>query len=248
MTVSATLRLAGPFNGDGSTTVFPFTFKVFEATDLAVETLNTSSGAFAALTLDSDYSVALNADQDASPGGSITLLAGGLAVGLALTITTAAAQEQSLDLTNGGGFYPDVINNELDAIVILIQQLQMQLARAIQTQLPDTASMVLPAPALRAGKMLMFDANGNIELVPIAGGSSIVPGAQTAAGNIDTVNRDFTFVAAAGATPSILVFAGGVFQDPSTDYSAPVFVSGTNWKISFTTPPANGPIKILMLG
>lgn len=248
MTISSTTRVAGPFTGTGATATFPFLFKVVDIGDLEVVTLNLASGAIATLVLDSDYSAALNADQDTTPGGSITLLAGNLATGLTLTITTDMAELQGLDLTNGGGFYPDVINSALDTLTILVQQLQAQLNRALQLQLPDAAvNTVLPAPALRAGKMLMFDASGNVQLVPVASGG-IVPGAQSAAGTVNGVNKVFTFTAAAGATPSILLFAGGVFQDPATDYGVPVFVSGTTWSITFTTAPSNGPIKVLMLG
>jgi hypothetical protein len=247
MTISSTTRVAGPYTGDGSTTTFPFSFKVFEASDLYVVTLNTASGAIAVLALTADYSASLNADQDSSPGGSITLVAGGLAVGLTLTITTDMAELQGVDLTNGGGFYPDVINGALDTLTILLQQIQLQLGRALQIPFGDNSAMTLPAAALRAGKLLMFDAAGNPSLVTVASGS-IVPGVQSAAGNVDGANEVFTFTAAVGATPSIMVFAGGAYQDPASDYGVPAFVSGTTWRITFTTAPTNGPIKVMMLG
>jgi hypothetical protein len=247
MTISTTNRVAGPYIGDGSTAIFPFTFKAYQTSDLLVATLNTASGEVEELTLVTDYSVALNADQDSNPGGSITLTAGGLAVGLTLSITTDIAEEQSLNLISGGGFFPEVITDALDKLTILVQQLAATLGRTVQVSFGDSSDMGLPAPALRANKLLMFDGSGNLSLATVASGS-IVPGAQTAGGTVNSVNKDFTFAAAAGPTPSIIVFAGGVFQDPSTDYGAPVFVSGTTWKITFTSAPANGPIKVLMLG
>jgi hypothetical protein len=246
MTISSTNRVAGPYAGDGSTATFPFTFKVFSTGDLEVVTLNTASGAITPLALTTDYSAILNANQDTSPGGSITLNAGGLAVGLNLTITTDMSETQSVNLVNGGGFFPDVINTALDFVTILIQQLATKLGRAIRAPFGDSSSMELPAPALRAGKVLMFDANGNVQLVSVASGS-IVPGAQTAGGLVNGTNKDFTFSAAAGATPSIIVFAGGVYQSPATDYGVPVFVSGSTWKITFTVAPANAPVTMLML-
>lgn len=246
MTISSTNRVAGPYIGDGVTTIFPFTFKVFAAADLLVATLNTASGAVTDLNLTSDYSVALNTDQDANPGGSITLTAGGLAVGLTLSITTDMDEVQPVNLVNGGGFFPEVINQALDTLTILIQQLQLQSNRAMQVPFADSADMELPAPALRAGKMLMFDASGNLQLVPVAAGG-IVPGAQVSPSTVNAINKNFTFTAAAGATPNIIVFAGGIYQSPTTDYGLPVFVSGTTWKITFTTAPENGPVTILML-
>jgi hypothetical protein len=247
MTISSITRVAGPFTGNGTTATFPFTFKVFAAPDLYVVLTNLASGQITLLGLTTDYSVALDADQDTNPGGSITLTAGNLAAGFTLTITTAMPELQNLDLTNGGGFYPDDINAALDTIVILIQQMMLQLGRAVQISFGDAGSMQLPSAAQRAGNLLMFDASGNIQLVPVASGG-IVPGAQTAAGTVDGDNKIFTFSAAAGPTPSILVYAGGIFQDPATDYGAPVFESGTTWQITFTDAPPSGPIKILMLG
>jgi hypothetical protein len=208
--------------------------------------LNLITGAIAQLVLTTDYTVALNADQDSSPGGSITLTAGNLATGMTLTLTTDIAQLQGLDLTNGGAFYPDVINAALDLLTVLVQQLQVQASRSLQIPVTDTASMQLPAAPLRAGNVLMFDVNGNLALVPVASGS-IVPGAQSANGTVNGLNQVFTFSAAAGTTPSILLFAAGVFQDPATDYSPVSFVSGTTWQITFTTAPTAGPIKVLML-
>lgn len=248
MTISSTNRLAGPYIGDGTTAIFPFTFKTFAKDDLLVMTL-ASSGAIAVLTLDADYSAVLNGNQDTNPGGSITLLAGNLAVGLQLIISTDMAELQSVNLTNGGGFYPDVINTVLDTLVILVQQLQLQASRAIQAELPDTVDMTLPGPAVRAGKVIMFDAAGNLQLVTLASGSSSVVGGQVAAGTVDGANKDFTFTASAAVTPTPIVFAGGVYQSPvggSPDYGTPVHVSGTTWKITFTTAPTNGPISILM--
>jgi len=248
MTISSTNRIAGPFTGDGTTATFPFTFKVFEDSDLYVVTLNLSTGALTVLTLTTDYSVTLDADQDTNPGGSITLTAGNLATGLTLTITTDIAALQGVDLTNGGGFYPDVINGALDLLTILIQQLLDTAARSLQYPMGDTTTnAVLPSAAQRAGMVLAFDSNGNPELLPFASGS-IVPGSQTAAGTINGVNKNFTFTAASTSTPSILVFAAGAFQDPATDYGVPTLVTGATWQITFTNAPLNGPIKILMLG
>ena len=44
MTISSTVRIAGPFIGTGTATVFPFAFKVFTATNLQVVRVDTSTG------------------------------------------------------------------------------------------------------------------------------------------------------------------------------------------------------------
>ena len=252
MTISSTTRVAGPFSGDGTASTFPFAFKVFEDTDLYVATLDVAAGAIAVLTLDSDYSVTLNADQDTSPGGSVTLIATGvagatLAAGYTLTVTTDMAALQGLDLTNGGGFYPDVINAALDTLTILVQQLQTQLGRTVQAPLVDAApTMALPPAAERAGTVLMFDGNGNLTLVPMAPGG-VVPGAQGAVGAVNGQNKVFTFQASAASAPAPLVFVGGVFQTPVIDYGAPVNTGGTTWEITFVNPPAAGRVSIVLL-
>ena len=68
MTISSTDDpRAGPFNGNGSQPVFPFVFKTFAKADLLVVRTD-EDGIEYVLVLDSDYSVSLNADQDANPG------------------------------------------------------------------------------------------------------------------------------------------------------------------------------------
>jgi hypothetical protein len=243
MTISSPNRVAGPFIGSGATATFPFTFKVFDATDLYVVLL--LSGTITVLDLTTDYTAALNADQDSSPGGSITLTAGNLATGYTLTITTDIAALQGLDLTNAGGFYPDVINAALDRLTILVQQLLDLNSRSLQVPIVDASPVVsLPAAGERAGKLLMFDANGNVTLVPVAPGSG-VPGAQTAGGTVDGVNTVFTFAASPDSQPVPLVFAGGIFQSPGTDYGSPTLV-GSLWQIVFTVPPTQAPITVAL--
>jgi hypothetical protein len=246
MTISSVIRKAGPFIGNGGASTFAFAFKVFAATDLLVVTAETDTGAETTLTLNSDYSVALNADQDGNPGGSITLLAAPLATGFVLVITTAIPQLQGTAVTNSGGFYPDVFNAALDLLTVYAQQLREVLDRSLSFPVTDAATAALPPAPSRAGKIFAFDANGNPSLITVAPGG-IIPGAQAAAGAVDSVNKDFTFTAAAGATPIPLVFAGGVFQSPGTDYVLPVFVSGSSWKITFIAAPPSGPITVLLL-
>ena len=113
MTISSTVRIAGPYIGSGAATVFPFAFKVFAAAEMQVAKLNTTSNVETILVLNTDYTVQLNGDQNSNPGGTITLPAV-LASGYNLTITSDIANLQPTDLTNQGGFYPEVITDALD--------------------------------------------------------------------------------------------------------------------------------------
>ena len=159
MTISSTTRIAGPYIGSGAATVFPFAFKVFAAAEMQVAKLNTTSNVETILTLTTDYTVQLNGDQNGTPGGTITLPAV-LASGYNLTITSDIANLQPTDLTNQGGFYPEVITDALDRATIQIQQLD-QNSRAIKIPLSDgVLDMTTPVVAERASKYLAFDSLG----------------------------------------------------------------------------------------
>lgn len=248
MTISSTTRVAGPYAGTGSGSIFPFNFKVFDQTDLSVVTLIVASGVSTVLALTTDYTVDLNVEQDTTPGGTITLVAGPLPTGSTLTMTSAIAELQGLDLTNGGGFYPDTINAALDLLTILVQQLTLQVAGALQVPLSDSGTtLILPPAKVRAGKLLMFDSNGNLSLIPVAPGTG-VPGAQASPSTVDGTNTVFAFSAAATPAPVPMVFVGGVYQTPIDDYTAPVFQTGTTWNLTFAQAPTQGPITVVLLG
>ena len=117
MTIPATTRKAGPFLGTGAQTVFPFAFKVFSANDVAV-TVADAAGVETELS-SADYTVTLNANQDTSPGGTVTYPRSGAAlpVNSRLVITSGVDLDQPLDLPSGGNFSPLALENELDRIV-----------------------------------------------------------------------------------------------------------------------------------
>lgn len=131
MTISSTSRKSGPYAGNDTATDFPFDFKVFSASDLLVVRAD-ASGDETALILDTDYTVTLNTNQDANPGGTVALPAA-LATGFSLVITSDMENLQPAELTNNGGFYPKVINTALDRLTILVQQVAEQVGRAVKT-------------------------------------------------------------------------------------------------------------------
>ncbi|OZI23755.1 hypothetical protein CAL26_10010 [Bordetella genomosp. 9] len=133
MTISSETRKAGPDTGNGSTTVWPFDFKVFLKSDLQV-LVTDAEGQDTILVLDSDYSVALNADQDGNPGGSVTYPLSGdpLAAPSKITIVSAVPYTQPTDLSNSGGFYPETIEQMVDRVTIQVQQVRGDLGRALK--------------------------------------------------------------------------------------------------------------------
>lgn len=157
MTVPSTTRKAGPYAGNGVATSFPFVFKVFAKTDVSV-ILTDSNGSATTLLLDSDYSVTLNADQDANPGGSITYPAlvgpAPLPAGSTLTMIGGLEASQDTDLTNGGRYLPDVIEAAFDKLTILVQQLKEVSSRTLQAAVGTTVSLIFPAPS--SGKFIRW--------------------------------------------------------------------------------------------
>ena len=218
MTISSTNRKAGPYIGNGTTTVFPFYFKVFTAADVEVVRLTVATNVETTLALTTDYTVALNTDQNATPGGSITLVAGALAAGFNLVITSDIGNLQPTDLTNQGGFYPDVINDALDRATIQIQQLQESVDRAALlpiTSAEDAAALVADIVRLAdSADNLDTDAVNIASINTVAGAitnvntvATNVASVNTAAGSIANINTTATNIANVNAVGSDLLEA-----------------------------------------
>lgn len=159
MSLADTPRKAGPFNGNDVTTAFPFEFKVFSDEDIELIHLD-ADGVETTLVLDSDYSVALNADQDNDPGGTITYPLSGspLPTGERLVAIGATAYTQPAAITNLGNFQPRVHENALDRNAVLVQQLRELLQRALMVSAFDDAPTALVNATERLGKVLGFNA------------------------------------------------------------------------------------------
>ena len=135
MTVENISRRAGPFVGDGTVTAFPFEFKIFDTSQLSVQRTN-AEGGVDVLRLSEDYTVALNADQDKNPGGTVNVLTP-LAQALRLAIISAIPSDQTVKVTNYDRFYPKTFNDVFDKLTGLIQQLEENLSRAVTVDATD---------------------------------------------------------------------------------------------------------------
>lgn len=162
MTISNTIVKAGPFAGNGVTTAFPFTFRTFQKADVKV--IKTSAaGVDSTLVLDSAYSVALNADQNANPGGTVTYPISGtlLATGEKLTLVSNAGDTQGTNLANQGGFFPNNVSDMSDYRTVISHQLAELLTRVAKIPVTDGLEVNdLPKAANRANQFYGWDANG----------------------------------------------------------------------------------------
>lgn len=137
MAVGYIKRVAGPFTGAGTVSL-PFGFVVYKETDIYVA-LASSESATHTLEYGTDYTVTLNDDQETTPGGTVTLTTP-LVDGEVVAVGSALEYNQPTQLTNFSRFPPEIINEALDRIVILIQQLVEKSSRAITTDITDTMS------------------------------------------------------------------------------------------------------------
>lgn len=244
MTISSNVRKAGPFTGNGSASAFPFYFKVFQAADLLVVRLNTFNSIETTLALTTDYTVSLNADQDSNPGGTVTLVAGALATGFTLTITSDIANLQPTDITNQGGFYPEVIEDSLDRATIQIQQLQEEADRALTLPLstPSSVSTELPPPS--ANEFLVWNPTATALQNVDANTLATIVAYGTARANVFNGNGSQTIFVLSdnpGALNNLDVSIGGITQTPGIDYT---WTSGNN--LTFIVAPPAGTNNILV--
>lgn len=246
MTVSSTDRRAGPFYGNGVTTSFPFTFKVFSADDLEI-TYTDPDGVSSVIT--SGFSVTLNSDQDNDPGGSIEYPLTGPPMDSpeCLVALGALPYVQGTDLTNVSRFRPQVIENALDYLVMLIQQVielnGRQLVIPVDGPFPVDE---LPNFTARGLRMLAFESDGQpvvttftvtqVESViaaiysaaagPLDALSFIQAGAGAKSRSAQDKSREWLsvldFENASGGTP------GGGVQDDLAAFNAALLAAKTN--------------------
>lgn len=129
-------RLAGPFTSEGQTQL-PFGFYIFEKTDVYVATADDPDAQSTMLVYGQDYSVEMNSDQDATPGGTVTLTIP-IVKGQIFVVGSAVAYTQNMQLTNYSRFPPEIINKAMDRVVVQVQQIVERLGRTLSV--PPTSS------------------------------------------------------------------------------------------------------------
>lgn len=122
-------RLAGPFTSEGQSRL-PFGFLIFEKTDVYVATADDPEAQARILVYGQDYSVEMNSDQAATPGGTVVLTTP-IIKGNIFVVGSAVAYTQNMQLTNYSRFPPEIINEAMDRVVVQIQQLVERLDRTL---------------------------------------------------------------------------------------------------------------------
>jgi len=132
MTISSTNTTTElPGTGGVPDDSYAFTFRVDSDAHVSVS-VRDSSGSVTDLTQGTDYTVSRNADQELNPGGTITTTATWDATHR-IVIRRSLPLTQTTDFGNQGGFFHEVHEAAFDYLTMLVQQLQEELERAIQT-------------------------------------------------------------------------------------------------------------------
>lgn len=241
MSISSTARRAGPFFGNGVATDFTFDFKLFKTEELRVVRLPRESSTEIDLVMGVDYDASLNADQDENPGGGVTLRVP-LALGDRLTLVSAVPALQPVDLTNQGGFYPDLVNGGLDRTTILVQQLKEEADRTVKTPVSaPNANLTLPLP--QGNQIVAWNADGTglVNLDPSELVSVVAYGnAYADFFNGDGVETAFALTESPGSIYNLHVAISGVTQVPGFDYN---WSSGRSLTFA-VAPPAGSKIFV----
>ncbi len=160
MTVSSATNKVS-YNGNGSTTVFAYGFKIFDQDDLTV-ILRNASGGETTQSISTNYTVS---GVGSASGGNVTM-GTAPASGQSLTIIREQPLTQGLDLVANDPFPAASFEDQLDKLTFMVQQHQEELNRSIKGSKTTTItdpSFTEDATA-RANKVFAFDASGNIDI------------------------------------------------------------------------------------
>lgn len=115
------------YTGNGVTTSFPYTFRIFKKSDLVVQVVDLNEN-ITELILDTDYTVT---GAGGYSGGNVILMAA-LTNGYQISISRELPVTQETDLRNQGKFFAEVHEDAFDKLTMLIQQVRSWLSLALR--------------------------------------------------------------------------------------------------------------------
>ena len=158
MTVSSSTSKVS-YNGNGSTTVFAYTFKVFDQDDLTV-IVRSAAGVETTQTITTKYTVSGVGDAN---GGNVTMVTAP-ASGETLTILREQPLTQGLDLVPNDPFPAGSMEDSLDKLTFMVQTHEEEIARSIKASKTNTITSTefTVSAADRANKVFSFDGSGEL--------------------------------------------------------------------------------------
>ena len=162
MTISST-TVKNSYSGDGSTTQFNYTFKIFADSDLQV-IIRSAAGTETVKTITTHYTVAGAGNAN---GGSITFTSGNIPTSTeTVLLRRAVPQTQAIDYIANDPFPAESHEEGLDRATMTTQQIQEELDRSIKLSRTNTMTSTefTVGATERANKILAFDSSGEISV------------------------------------------------------------------------------------
>jgi hypothetical protein len=213
MTVSST-TVKNSYSGNGSTTVFAYTYKIFADSDLQV-IIRSAAGTETTKTITTHYTVAGAGDAN---GGSVTFTVGNVPTATeTVVLRREVPQTQAIDYIANDPFPAESHEEGLDRATMNIQQLQEEVDRSIKLSRTNTMTSTefTVDAADRANKILAFDATGEISVTQELG---TFKGSDTTTTTAAYVVRDIIKSTTAGQLNNVYICtAASVIGDTLTD-------------------------------
>jgi len=162
MTISTTI-IKNSYSGNGSTSVFNYTFKISLESEMEV-IIRSSNGTETVKTLTTHYTVGGVGN---AGGGTVTFTAGNIPVtGETVILRRDTAQTQTMDLIDNDPMSAETIEDAHDKSIALIQELQEEIDRSIKLSRTNTMTSTefIVDATNRANKILAFDSAGEISV------------------------------------------------------------------------------------
>jgi hypothetical protein len=213
MTISSTTS-KNTYNGDGSTTVFAYTFEILENTSILVQLKNTSTGVITTKTLTTDYTVS---GVGSSSGGNVTFVVAPPSGNTVLLIRSEAFT-QLTHYPEYGTFPASTHEQALDRLTMLTQQLYENVSRAIVVD-PTITTFNGTVPTPIANQFLAINAAGT-GLALSSGSGSIIDLLTSTGIVVKTSVTPESYAAVtltAGSTKITITNGSGVSGNPTID-------------------------------
>jgi hypothetical protein len=162
MTISST-TVKNSYSGDGSTTTFSYTFKIFQDSDIQV-IIRSANGTETTKTITTHYTVTGAGN---SGGGSVIFTSGNIPTSTeTVVLRRNIPQTQSIDYIANDPFPAESHEEGLDRATMAIQQLQEEVTRSLKLSKTNTMTSTefTVGASDRANKILAFDTNGEISV------------------------------------------------------------------------------------